>query len=134
MTISGPSQLLISAAEFIADQAAAVFTFGIAEAALPLLYAAQNRIISGIVQTFEVEVMTVLVEQSMHPIRDRIRQAAAAIRNPAPLPVPQPEPGMRADTEAIRAFAADMDAEARAAGAAGQRFAATIAGLRFIQD
>ena len=133
MKLAVIAQLEVALAEFLADQAAAVFTLGIAEAALPLLYAVQNRIINGIVQAFEVEVMNALVEEAMHPIQDRVKKAADAIRNPAPLPIPKAEPGLRVDTAGIRRFASDMGAEAAAAKVAGDRFATTVSHIRFTQ-
>ncbi len=133
MKLAVIAQLEIALAEFLADQAAAVATLGLAEAALPLLYAAQNRILSGIMQTFLAEVMGVLIEQSMRPLCARIADACAQLLNPVPLPPPRPLPGMKVDTAAVRRFAADMGEQARGAREAGRRLSTTMSTLSFTQ-
>ena len=133
MKLAVIAQLAIALEEFLAIQAAAFATFGLAEAGLPLLYAAQNRILNGIIQTFEAEVMGVLIEQSMRPLCAQLAESCAKLLNPVPLPPPQPQPGMKVDTAAVRRFAADMGEQSRGAREAGRRLSAGMAALSFTQ-
>ena len=133
MKLAVIAQLAIALEEFLAIQAAAFATFGLAEAGLPLLYAAQNRILNGIIQRFESEVLGVLIEQSMRPLGAQLAESCAKLLSPVPLPPPLPLPGMNVDTAAVRRFAADMGEQARGAREAGSRLSASMSALSFTQ-
>ncbi len=62
-------------AEVVAVQAAAVATVGVAEAALPALIAAQNRILNGILNEFAAEFVAKLIGETLGPIKEHVEQA-----------------------------------------------------------
>ncbi len=126
------AQLAIAAAEFLADQAAAVATFGLAEAALPILLAAQNRILTGIVQRFEQEVLAVIVSQTVKPVKQRVMAAVNQLLYPQLAHVVTGGTAMSIDTDAVRAHADAIGREGDGAEVAGQKLFATLSRLTFV--
>ncbi len=107
------AQLVIAAAEFAADQAAAVVTFGIAEAAEVVFVEAQNKIVSAILQRFETEVVGKLVDATIGPVLERIDAAAQRLLfMEAGQIAGGPPPVLKLDTEAMRTHAGTLVTEA----------------------
>lgn len=131
MKLAVIAQLGIAAAEFVADQAAAVATLGVAEAALPALYAAQNRILNGLIGTFEAEVITHLVQAVVAPLKARIGEAVDRLVFGELAHVAGVEPGLRVDTDALRGHAAALHSEADAHADAGRALLGRFAALTF---
>jgi hypothetical protein len=73
------AQLGIAAAEFAADQAAAVATFGVAEAALPALEYATSRIINGLLDQLEQDVLGHLLDKVLGPAVEEIERTVAKL-------------------------------------------------------
>ena len=126
-------QLGIAAAEFAADQAAAVATLGIAEAAEPVLIEAQNRILNAIMQRFESEVIGALVERTIGPIEERIDAAVQKLifQEVAHLAVGGPVPTLKLDTAAIKAHGDRMAGEADKNVNGGRDFSNKVGALTF---
>jgi hypothetical protein len=126
-------QLGIAAAEFVADQAAAVVTFGIAEAAEVVFVEAQNKILNAIMQRFEGEVIGRLVNAGLGPVEERIEQAAQRLlfMEVGNLAVGGPPPTLALDTEAIRGHGDTLKGEADANLAGGRSFANKVGALTF---
>ena len=126
------AQLVIAAAEFIADQAAAVATLGLAEAALPALYALQNRLLAAIVKTFELEVVTALVEKTLGPLEERIASSVNALLFPeiasAALGA---KPALKVDTGSLRSAAASVGNEASSNETGGYSLASALSSYSF---
>lgn len=131
MKLAVIAQLGVAAAEFVADQAAAVATFGLAEAALPVLYAAQNRILNGILGTFEAEVVGHLLSGVVAPLKERIGAAVNALVYGELAHAVGVEPGLSVDTDAMRGHAAALHAEADAHADAGRALLGSLSGLSF---
>jgi hypothetical protein len=131
MKLAVIAQLEVAAAEFVADQAAAVATVGLAEAALPALYAAQNRILAGIMNTFETEVIDHLVHSVITPLKARIGEAVDQLVYGELAHIAGVEPGLRVDTEAMHAQAAALHAEADAHADAGRALLGQFSAMTF---
>lgn len=106
-------QLGIAVGEFVADQAAAVATFGIAEAAEVVFVEAQNKILNTIMQRFESEVVGKLVNSAIGPVLERVNTAAQRLMF---MEVGQlaggPPPVLKLDTAAMREHGGRLGTEA----------------------
>lgn len=127
------AQLAIAAAEFVADQAAAAATFGIAEAAVPALLALQNRIINGILDEFEAEVIGALVSKTITPITEKVDQSVQRLlfAEVGDLAIGGPPPTLALDTHAMRTHAAAIRSEGEANLSGGRDFSNKVGALTF---
>lgn len=126
------AQLVIAAGEFVADQAAAVVTFGIAEAAEVVFVEAQNKIISAIMQRFESEVAGKLVDSAIGPVLERIDAAAQRLLfMEAGRITGGPPPVLKLDTAAMRGHAGTLTTEADANMQNGRTFRNRTGALTF---
>ncbi|MCQ4079462.1 hypothetical protein NGB36_02310 [Streptomyces sp. RB6PN25] len=127
------AQLVIAAAEFVADQAAAVVTFGIAEAAEVVFLEAQNKILNAIMQRFESEVIGKLVNATLGPAEEQVERAAQRLMfmEAGQLAVGGPPPALALDTDAIRAHGETLKGEADANMEGGRSFANKVGALTF---
>jgi hypothetical protein len=66
-------QLVEMAAEFFADQAASVATFGIAEAALPLIIEAGQKLGQSLIQDLEQYVLSKVIEAALKPFMEKVQ-------------------------------------------------------------
>ena len=73
------TELGIMAAEFVADQAAAVLTFGAAEAAEALLIEASKKIINAILQQVEQQIIGDLIEKAVAPLESVVEKALGGL-------------------------------------------------------
>lgn len=73
------TELGIMAAEFIADQAAAVATAGAAEAAEALLIAATKKVVNGLIKTAEEELVGALVNKAIAPLEQVAERALTGL-------------------------------------------------------
>ncbi|KIZ18056.1 hypothetical protein [Streptomyces natalensis] len=73
------AELIVMAAEFIADQVAAVFTFGLAEAAEVALIAATKKIVDVILKEVEQRIIGELVEQATQPLQQAVEKAVSGL-------------------------------------------------------
>jgi hypothetical protein len=70
--------LVAMAAELAADQAAAVVTLGIAEAAIPALIGATRLIVKGMLDQLEQQLLAEVLQAALTPLEDKI---ASALQN-----------------------------------------------------
>lgn len=68
-------ELGVLAAEFVADQAAAVLTFGAAEAAEVVLIEATKRVVNGILQELEGQLVADLTAKAVAPLETVVERA-----------------------------------------------------------
>lgn len=68
-------ELGVLAAEFVADQAAAVLTFGAAEAAEVLIIEATKRVVNGILQELEGRLVADLTAKAVAPLETVVERA-----------------------------------------------------------
>ena len=126
-------QLGIALDEFIAAQALAIETLGLSEAALGAGLAVQNRIIAGIISTFEAEVMSQIFGHIIEPLRARVRGAARALMYPVALHLAgvAPTTTLDVDTDAVRRHLAAMNVEGEARDAAGEQMQRNLRRLTY---
>ncbi|MFD0329205.1 hypothetical protein ACFQZC_16045 [Streptacidiphilus monticola] len=79
MKLAVITELGIMAAEFVADQAAAVATLGAAEAAEALLIEATKKVVNGLIQTAEQELIGALINEAVGPLEQTVERALAGL-------------------------------------------------------
>lgn len=125
------AQLAVALEEFLAIQAAAFATFGIAEAGLPALYAAQNKLLGAIMKTFEAEVLAALLSRTLGPLSAKIAHSVNALVFPTVAHVALgKEHGLTIDTQLLRDHAKAIGDEGVANTTAGHRLSADLNSLR----
>ena len=72
-------ELVTMAAAFVADQAAAVATFGLAEAAVPAILAAGRALMDSLVQDLEQYIIGQVVEAAAKPLFEKVSAAMAGL-------------------------------------------------------
>ncbi len=120
------------AAAFIADQAAAIATAGIAEAALPVIIAGAERVVKSLIRDLEQHIIGAVIEAAAKPLFARVEDAMLGLdwsRSGAAAADPPDEifldPGALAQhVSALRSHAATMRAH-------GATFAGRVSGLGF---
>jgi hypothetical protein len=127
------TQLGIAAAELIADQVGAVFTLGLSEAAAVAEIEIQNRILGGILQRFEQEVVGALVDQLIGPLKEQVDHAVEKLlfEEVAHLAVGGPPPGLKLDTATMRTHADAIVKQAEANVTGGRAFGTKMSALTF---
>lgn len=127
------AQLGIAAGELIADQVGAVFTLGLSEAAAAAEIELQNRLMDGIIQRFEQEVIGVLVDKTIGPLKAEIEHAVGQLllEEVAHVTVGAPAPGLKLDTAMMRTHAGTIGQEADANIRHGQAFYSEVGHLTF---
>lgn len=128
------AQLGIAAAEFAADQAAAVATAGLAEGALPVLEYATNRIINGLLNQLEQEVLGHLVDKVLGPVATEIERTVAKLtyqEASGALLGPEGTGGTKANTEHMRVHSEAIHREAEGVRSGGSQLASKLSGLSF---
>jgi hypothetical protein len=108
--------LIGMAIAFVADQAAAVATFGLAEAAVPLIIEGAERLVKSLVMDLQQYLIGKVIETAAKPLFDKVEQAMAGLdwsqaggsgsSSPSGMQV-QPD-GVRTQTAALRTHATTM--------------------------
>lgn len=124
-------QLGIAAAEFAADQAAAAVTFGLAEAAEPALIAIQNKILNGIFQEFEAQIIGDLVNRGIGPATERLEEAFNKLMAPSRMAGGTAAPGTKMDLDAILTHAGRVQEQADGNRQGGRAFESQVTSLTF---
>lgn len=73
------AELIGMAATFAADQAAAVATFGLAEAAVPLIIAAGRKLMESLIQDIVMYITGRVVDAALKPLLARVTDALAGL-------------------------------------------------------
>ncbi|MFD0573115.1 WXG100 family type VII secretion target [Kitasatospora gansuensis] len=79
MKVETIAELVVLAAAFIADQAAAVATFGIAEAAVILIEETAKRLINFLEQQLEQYIIAQVLEAAIEPLIDTVAGAVSGL-------------------------------------------------------
>nr|WP_202447629.1 hypothetical protein [Streptomyces sp. SID5468] len=127
------AQLTVAAAELIGDQVGAVVTLGLSEAAAVAEIELQNRLLNGILQRFEAEVVGSLVNRLIGPLKEQVDRAVEKLllEETAHLAVGGPPPTLKLDTNAMRAHAGTIGKQAEANLTGGRAFGAKMQALTF---
>jgi hypothetical protein len=119
------------AAALVADQAAAVATAGIAEAAVPLIVEGAERLVKSLVLDLEQYVIGQVIEAAARPLFDRISDALTGLdwsRSGARV---EPATGVSLDAEAVAVHVAALRTHADAIHQHGADFRRAVSGLAF---
>jgi hypothetical protein len=119
------------AAAFVADQAAAVATAGLAEAAVPVLIAAAERLVKSLVMDLEQHLVAAVVEAAAKPLFAKVEAAMAGLdwsRSGAGV---EPGEGFSIDPSAVREQLAVLRGHAVTMREHGERYRAAVGGLGF---
>ncbi|MBS2966456.1 hypothetical protein KGA66_25670 [Actinocrinis puniceicyclus] len=93
---------------FVADQAAAVATFGIAEAAVPVIIAAGKKLMESLVQDLEQYIIGQVVEAAAKPLFAKVAEAMAGLHWSKTTPAGSQSAGFSLDEQVVRAHTAAL--------------------------
>jgi hypothetical protein len=130
--VAAVAELVGMAATFFADQAAAVATAGLAEAAVPLIIAAAKKLGESLVQDLEQYLIGQLVEAAVKPLMAKVAAAMQGLQWPS-----GGGPGgavgamFAVDTAQMRAHAAVLHGHADTFAQHAQSFATRAAAVSF---
>jgi hypothetical protein len=119
------------AAAFVADQAAAVATAGIAEAAVPLIVEGAERLVKSLVLDLEQHVIAEVIEAAAKPLVAKISDALAGLDWSQSGAGVEPATGVSLDPEAVAVHVAALRTHADTIQQHGAQFRQLVGGLRF---
>ena len=127
--------ILIGMAEaFIADQAAAVATLGIAEAAVPVLIEGAQLLVKSLVMTLEQHIIGEVIEAAAKPLFAKVQAAMAELdwSKSAGANADAAKPtGFSVNPELVRAHVASLRSHAATMLSHGERFQVGVRALAF---
>jgi hypothetical protein len=132
--VAAVAELVGMAATFFADQAAAVATFGLAEAAVPLIIAAAKKLGESLIQDLEQYLIGKLVEEAVKPLMAKVAQAMQGLQWPGAAGGAGGggvEAMFQVDPAQVRAHAAVLHGHADTFAQHAQSFAARAAAVSF---
>ena len=80
MKVEAIAELVVLAATFVADQAAAVVTFGLSEAALPLIEEAGTKICEFLEQQLEQHIIGAVITAAVEPLEAIVEKAISGLK------------------------------------------------------
>jgi hypothetical protein len=123
--------LIDMAAAFIADQAAAVATFGIAEAAAPLIILGAEKLVQSLAADLEQYILAKVVEAAAKPLLAKIEDSLNGLDwSKSGAEAGKPD-GFSIDPETVALQVAVLRQQAATIGEHGTAFAAKIRALDF---
>ncbi|MER8183392.1 WXG100 family type VII secretion target [Kitasatospora sp. NPDC094015] len=136
MKVETIAELVVLAAALIADQAAAVATFGLAEAAVIAIEEAAKRLINYLEQQLEQYVIGQVIEAAIDPLVEVVAGAVAglvfgAAESALGVQGGSSGTGFRIDPDALEAHARTMHDHAETVAGHAQAFQSKIAGVSF---
>ncbi|MFD5565671.1 MULTISPECIES: WXG100-like domain-containing protein [Kitasatospora] len=137
MKVETIGELVVLAAAFIADQAAAVATLGAAEAAVILIEEAAKRLINYLEQQLEQYIIAQVVEAAIGPLVDTVANAVQGLVFQAAESALGVSggggggSGFRIDPDALEEHARMMHEQADAVAGHAQMFQSKLAGVSF---
>jgi hypothetical protein len=128
--VAAVAELVGMAAAFFADQAAAVATAGLAEAAVPLIIAAAKKLGESLIQDLEQYLIGELVQAAIKPLFAKVEQAMQGLQWPGGSGGAV-EAMFQADTAQMRVHAAALHGHADTFAEHARTFAAQAAAVSF---
>lgn len=124
--------LIGMAAAFVADQAAAVATFGIAEAAVPLIIEGAERLVKSLIMDLQQYIVGQVIEAAAKPLFAKVEQAMAGLDWSKSGGAPGGQSGgFSIDPAAVRTQTAALRQHATTMRQHGQNFQQGVRGLNF---
>jgi hypothetical protein len=138
MKVEAIAELVVMAATFIADQAAAVATLGIAEAAEALVIEAGKKIVEFLKQQLIQHIVAEVIEATVKPLMDKVGQAVGGLvfqATESALGVSGGGAGVGSgfmiDAELVKGHAAAMKQHAQTVAGHAQTFVSNAGSLNF---
>ncbi|WP_212996600.1 hypothetical protein [Winogradskya consettensis] len=120
------------AAAFVADQAAAVATAGLAEAAVPLIIEGAELLVKSLVMDLEQHIIGQVIEAAAKPLFAKVEEALAGLDwSQSGTTQSEAATGVSLDPAALARQVAVLRDHATALGQHGTRFAGLVASLEF---
>jgi hypothetical protein len=123
--------LIDMAAALIADQAAAIATVGLAEAAVPLIIAGAEKLVESLAADLEQYILSKVIEAAAKPLLAKIEDAMAGMDWSQSGAQVDPADGFSIDPAAVAQQVAVLREQATTIGQHGTMFAAKIRALDF---
>jgi hypothetical protein len=110
-----------------------VFTLGLSEAAAVAEIELQNKLMDGILKRFEQEVLGILIDKTIGPLKEQIEHAVGQLllEEVDHFAGGAPGPGLKLDTTMMRTHANTIKEQAEANLAHGHTFYSEVGGLTF---
>jgi hypothetical protein len=122
--------LIEMAAAFVADQAAAIATAGIAEAAVPVILAGARAVVKSLAADMEQYIIANVVEAAAKPLQAEFEAAMTGLDWSRVAPA-GPSGAIRLDASAARLQIGVLRAHAATMREHGDRYQAAVSALRF---
>jgi hypothetical protein len=106
--VAAIAELVGMAATFVADQAAAVATFGLAEAAVPAIIAAGRKLMESLVQDLEQYIIGQVVEAAAKPLFSKVTEVMAGLDWSKTTPTGAESTGFTLEEQVVRANTAAL--------------------------
>jgi hypothetical protein len=120
------------AAAFVADQAAAVATFGIAEAAVPLIIEGAERVVKSLIMDLEQHIIGEVIEAAATPLFGKVEDALAGLDwSQSGSTQVDAASGVSLDPAALAQQVVALRRHAAALGQHGEQFAQLVRSLEF---
>jgi hypothetical protein len=119
------------AAAFVADQAAAVATAGLAEAAVPLIIEGAERLVKSLVMDLQQYVIGQVIEAAAEPLFEKIENAMSGLDWSQSGAAVEPGTSVSLDAEAVAGHVATLRAHAQTLQQHGADYQAAVASLAF---
>jgi uncharacterized protein YukE len=141
--IAAIGELIGLAASFVADQAAAIVTFGAAEAAEALIVEAAKKLVNALIDQLEQHIMGEVIQAAVAPLENVVEKALGGLvfkGLEAALGAPSAGDGgggggggsaIHYNTEELAGHATTMNGHAQQISAHAQTFAAAASGVSF---
>ncbi|MGH3628307.1 MAG: hypothetical protein ACRDRL_12820 [Sciscionella sp.] len=129
--VEAVADLVGMAGAFVADQAAAVATFGIAEAAVPLIIEGAEQLVDSLAMDLQQYIMGKVIGEALKPLINKITQAVSGLDWSRTTPIGGSSSGFSLDEAALRAQTALLRTHAQTMRSHAMTFRQGIAGLSF---
>ncbi|HEV3170738.1 MAG TPA: hypothetical protein VGZ32_10385 [Actinocrinis sp.] len=125
------AELVTMAATFFADQAAAVATLGLAEAAVPVIIAAAKKLAESLIDDLEQYIMGKVIEAAAKPLFAKVEAALSGLDWSQSGASSSSAQGFSLDLQALEEQATHMKVHAETMRAHAAKLGSGIAGLAF---
>lgn len=119
------------AAAFVADQAAAVATAGLAEAALPLIIEGAERLVKSLVMDLQQYIIGHVIEAAAEPLFAKIEHAMSGLDWSQSGAAVEPGDSVSLDADAVAGHVATLRTHAQTLQQHGGAYRAAVAALAF---
>lgn len=119
------------AAAFVADQAAAVVTLGLSEAAIPAIIEGAERIVKKLVQDLEQHIEEQVVQAAAQPLFNKVEEALKGLDWSQAGVSAEPSSGLSIDPQAVQQHTAVLREHANTIASHAENFQQQLEGLDF---